>query len=173
MSDLPKLLICGLARHGKDEASDYLCKNYGFKAESSSHAAARIFIYDTLKSTFNYKSIDECFNDRHNHRELWYRLICLYNRTDKAALAKEIMKDNQIYCGMRDKDELNECLDTGVFDYAVWIDASDRVDYVEPSSSINIDYNMFKMHIKNNGTKEQFYVALDGLMEFLEVERVL
>ena len=170
--NLPKLLICGLGEHGKDEATSYLCKTYGFNAESSSHAAARIFIYDTLKSTFNYKSVEKCFEDRRNHRELWDRLICLYNRTDKAALAKDIMKDNQIYCGMRDKEELYECLDTGVFDYAIWVDASERVDYIESSDSVNIDASMFKMHINNNGTKEQLYAALDGLMEFLEVERV-
>ena len=192
MKNLPRLLIGGQGRHGKDEAALYLCKHYGFKAESSSHAAARIFIFDILKNSdilvggntlinrlkllfglkkTGYKTVEECFEDRHNHRELWYRLICLYNREDKAALAKEIMKDNQIYCGMRDKDELFACKNN-VFDCTIWIDGSKRVEYVEDSSSINVDSSMFEEIIDNNSTLEDFYKNLDGLMDKLGVSKL-
>lgn len=168
MSDVkPKLLIIGQGRHGKDTVVDYLVEKYGMNSESSSHASARIFIFYTLKDEFGYKNVDECFNDRHNHRALWYRLICLYNREKKSALAKEIMKHNDIYCGMRDAIELVKCKEENVFDAIIWVDASERVDYIEPDTSINVQKEDADYIVNNNGTLEQTFEQVDKIMETL------
>jgi hypothetical protein len=78
---------------------------FGYNYKSSSLAASEIFIYDTLKDKYGYKTPEECFEDRVNHRAEWFDLICDYNKDDKARLAKEIMKSADIYVGMRSNEE--------------------------------------------------------------------
>ena len=100
----PKVLLLGNCRHGKDSMAEILNTEFGFKFLSSSQACADIFIYDALKDLYGYKTPEECFEDRVNHRPEWYQMICEYNKDDKARLAKDILKLNDCYVGMRDRD---------------------------------------------------------------------
>lgn len=153
--DFPSLLILGNARHGKDTLAELLRDNFGLKFESSSQSAADIFIYDELKGKYDYSSPEECFEDRVNHRQEWYEMICDYNKDDKARLAKDILKRTDCYVGMRDRGEIEECLNQELFDLIIWVDASDRLPG-EPASSFNIDKTCADIVIENNGTYEEF-----------------
>ena len=82
------LLIIGHARHGKDTVAEIISEFTGYKFESSSMAAARIFIFDALKEKYGYKSFNECFEDRVNRRKEWYDLICAFKEKDSSSLAK-------------------------------------------------------------------------------------
>ena len=134
---MKKLLIIGHARHGKDTFAEFLRDLYGYTFESSSLAASNIFIYDKLKYIYNYKTPEECFNDRVNHRAEWYNLIVDFNRNDRSALAKEILKKSDIYVGMRDNDEIEECIKQGLFDLIIGV-YNYRVPE-EDKSSFNIN----------------------------------
>lgn len=151
----PKLLLIGNARHGKDSMAEILNEHFGLKFQSSSQAAADIFIYDTLKDAYNYQTSEECFEDRVNHRAEWYNLICDYNKEDRARLAKEILLESDCYVGMRDRGEITECLRQGIFDLVVWVDASKRLP-PESSESFNIDESCADIIIDNNGTFDEF-----------------
>ncbi len=153
--EFPNLLILGAARHGKDTLAELLRDNFGLKFLSSSQACADIFIYDTLKDKYNYKTPEECFEDRMNHRQEWYEMICDYNKDDKARLAKEILKTTDCYVGMRDREEIEECMNQGLFDLIVWVDASGRLP-LEGKESFNIDKSCADVIIENNGTYEEF-----------------
>lgn len=150
-----KLVILGPARWGKDSMAEILNAEFGFKYLSSSQACANIFIYDALKDFYDYKTPEECFEDRVNHRAEWYQMICEYNKDDKARLAKDILKLNDCYVGMRDREEIEESLRQGLFDLVIWVDASDRLP-PEDVSSFNIDKSCADIVIDNNGTYEQF-----------------
>ena len=156
------ILIIGHARHGKDTVAEFLRDIYGFKFASSSYSAAKIFIYDRLKDKYGYKSLDECFEDRVNHRCEWHDLICWYNAEDKARLAKEIMKENDIYVGMRSDDEIQACVEQGVFDVVVGV-YNPRKPH-EGTGSFNIDLFMMSDYvILNNRTKESLYNQVSEL----------
>jgi adenosyl cobinamide kinase/adenosyl cobinamide phosphate guanylyltransferase len=75
-SKFPRLLVLGNARHGKDTFAEILRDNFGLKFISSSQAAADIFIYDELSEKYDYKTSEECYEDRSNHRAEWYNMIC-------------------------------------------------------------------------------------------------
>ena len=150
-----KLLILGNMRHGKDSFAEILNEHFGLSFQSSSQAAANIFLYDSLKDKYGYKTPEECFEDRVNHRAEWKNMICHYNKDDRAKLAKEILKNSDCYVGMRDREEINECMRQGLFDIIVWIDASDRLP-LEPADSFDIDKSCADIIIENNGTFEEF-----------------
>lgn len=150
---LPKLLVIGHGRHGKDTVCDILKENYGFKFQSSSEFCAKKFIYNALKSKYGYKNYDECFVDRHNRRVEWFDLIHEYCRGDYARLGRDIFAENDIYCGLRNKAEFHAMRNTGVFDYCIWVDRSDHLP-PEDLKSMNLEIWMADFVIDNNGTLE-------------------
>ncbi len=150
-----KILVCGHAKHGKDTFAELLNEHFGLTFKSSSQSAADIFLYDALKDKYGYKTPEECFEDRVNHRAEWKDLICDYNKDDRAKLAKEILKNSDCYVGMRDRAEINECMKQGLFDIIVWIDASDRLP-LEPADSFDIDKSCGDIIIENNQDYETF-----------------
>jgi len=79
-----KLLIIGYGANGKDTVAEYWQKEFGLTFSSSSLTACKIFLFDYLKDKYNYKTYEECFNDRHNHRQEWFDLIKDYNKDDGA-----------------------------------------------------------------------------------------
>jgi hypothetical protein len=152
---LPKLLLVGNMRHGKDSFAEILNQEFGYTFESSSQAAANIFLYDLLKDKYNYQTPEECFEDRINHRQEWYEAICEYNKDDKAKLAKGILKRSDCYVGMRDWEEIDECKRQGLFDIIIWVDASERLPH-EDASSFNITKDCADIIIENNTDFEAF-----------------
>ena len=147
-----KILILGKMRQGKDTLAELLNEYYGMTFKSSSEMANELFIYDKLKNKYGYNSPEECFEDRMNHREEWYLMICGYNMQDKSRLTKDIITKYDCYVGMRDLDEFNAS--KHLFDLIIWVDASKRLPSKDTTNKISID----EAHIvlTNNGTYEDF-----------------
>lgn len=163
---LPKLLIIGHGRHGKDTVCEILKESYGFSFESSSQFCSKLFIYNMLKDRYGYKSEEECYADRHNHRAEWYSAICDYNVPDAARLGRDIFSAHDIYCGLRNKKEYHAMRNTGVFDYAIWVDRSDHLP-MEDKSSMTLEQWMADYTIDNNGTLEELHYNTHQLMKFI------
>ena len=149
-----KLLIIGHGRHGKDTVAAMLNEEFGLTHLASSEASSTIFVFDVLREKYGYTTVDECFNDRANHRAEWYDLICDYNKNDQARLAKEIVSRANIYVGMRSSIELDECIKQGVFD--VIIGVIDPRKPFEDLASMSIDVEKYSnVLILNDGTLEE------------------
>lgn len=145
-----KILVCGHGRHGKDEFAEQL----GLPHSSSSWFACNDFIFDALKNKYGYETVEQCYNDRHNHRKEWFQMIEDYNKDDWSKLSKNILKEYDVYVGMRSLKEFEAS--KHLYDDIVWIDASERVP-LEDDSSNKITKEMCKTVITNNGTLEEFY----------------
>lgn len=150
----PKLLVLGHGRHGKDTVCEILRDKYSYSFESSSKFCSKLFIYDQLRHKYKYKNEEQCYEDRHNHRAEWYDAICEYNTPDAARLGREIFKAHDIYCGLRNKREFFAMKNTGVFDYAIWVDRSDHLP-PESRDSMTIEQWMTDYTIDNNGTLKE------------------
>ena len=161
-----RLLVIGHGRHGKDTVCEILRDRYGYSFESSSQFCSRKFIYDQLKAVYGYASETECYNDRHNHRQEWYDAICNYNVPDAAKLGREIFAEHDIYCGLRNKKEFHAMRNTGVFDYAIWVDRSDYLP-PEPKTSMSLEQWMADYTIDNNGTLDDLEYNIDQLMHHI------
>jgi hypothetical protein len=132
-----KLLVIGHMRHGKDTVAEMIEEQTEMSFKSSSEMAAEIFIYDELKDKYGYSSFMECFEDRMNHRAEWHDLIKNYNNPDKARLAKEILKHNDMYVGMRSQAEIDKCIEDDIFDMIIGV--FDPTKPLEPKDSFDID----------------------------------
>lgn len=158
-----KIYVVGHARHGKDTVGDMLIKKLNLKAESSSYVAAKEFLFDRLKDQFGYKTVEECFNDRHSSQEmraLWHDLIYAYNTPDHTKLSRLIFRDNDIYIGIRKKEELQASIEANLAKFYIWVDASNRIPD-EDISSMSITKDMCNYVIDNNSTLEQLEINVD------------
>lgn len=164
--NLPKLLVIGHGRHGKDTVCDILKESYQFSFDSSSQFCSRLFIFDQLKDQYGYATEEQCYADRHNHRAEWYDAICAYNVPDPSRLGREIFKVHDIYCGLRNKKEFHAMKNTGVFDYAIWVDRSDHLPSEDPSS-MSLTQWMADFTIDNNGSLEQLQFNTHQLMQHI------
>jgi len=144
-------LVIGHARHGKDTVSEILCKNLNLTFVSSSLILAEEVIYPKLKDLYGYKSVEECFNDRSNHRKEWFTLLKEYNTPDKARLGRLILSKHDLYCGLRNIEEFYALKEINAFNYIIWVDASERKP-LEPITSMTITKEHADIIIDNNKT---------------------
>jgi hypothetical protein len=147
----PKILVIGHGRHGKDTVAEMLREEYGLRFTSSSlFCAERVVLPAMMAVGHQYATAKECFEDRHNHRELWYRVIEDFNTPDKTALARAILTENDVYVGLRSHREFHACRNAGLFDAVVWVDASERVPS-ESRGSMTLEPWMADYVLDNNG----------------------
>lgn len=161
-----KIVIFGYQQHGKDSACEYLQSAYGLTFTSSSWYACQAFLFEQLRHSMGYETIEQCFADRTNHRPLWYQAIRTYNDADRARLGREIFSGHDVYCGIRDREEF-ECLRAqGLFDLAIWIDACKRKP-PESSASMNLSPDDADVILSNNDDLTSLHRRLDCLMNRL------
>mgnify|MGYP006399899711 CR=1 FL=1 len=160
------ILVTGHGRHGKDTFCEVL-RYHGLTFTSSSLQAAKNYIFP-LWGKYRYDTIEECYNDRHtgDNRAIWYKLIQEYNTPDKSRLARDILYRNDVYCGMRCKEELSACDRIYLFDIKIWVDASDRLP-PESSDSMTITKDMCDIVIENNGSLDEFLSKIAYLANIL------
>ena len=150
-----KALVIGHGDHGKDQFAEYL----GLPFKSSSSMALDLFMFDRLNEHLEaaalvpYATKQEAHADRHNHRDFWFNEISAFTHDDKARMAKAILKEHDIYVGMRCLIEYEAS--KHLFDAVYWVDAQHRKP-LEPISSFSIDFIPHEMEwIDNNGSLEE------------------
>jgi len=148
MNRLPKLLVVGHGRHGKDTVCELL-EQYGYTFQSSSKFCSELFIFNELKDTYGYADEEECYADRHNHRTLWYNMIHDYCSNDLARLGRNLFAERDIYCGLRNRREFFAMQNEELFDYAIWVDRTDHLPTEDPSS-MSIEQWMCDYTLDNN-----------------------
>jgi hypothetical protein len=150
------LIVTGHKEHGKDEFCKILVEflpEYSF-ASSSLFVAERV-IFPVLAPLYGYKTIEECFIDRVNHRKEWFDLIVKYNGKELTRLGIEIFGKYHIYCGLRNIWELNALKAIDTVDLVIWIDASERKS-LESSDSLTISKYDADIILDNNTSIEEF-----------------
>lgn len=139
-----KILIIGHGRHGKGTVCEYL-KPFGFTSCSSSFMAGKEYVYpEYLRG--KYLSFEHAYEERgkdSDMRAFWASKISEYNSPDKTRLARKILESFDIYDGMRKLDEFVPCMLQKLFDVVIYVEAMDRVKYVDPTFDIPKKYATF------------------------------
>lgn len=157
-----KLLVLGHGRSGKDTVSEYIKSRTNLKYTPTSEILAQKVIYPILSD--RYSSWEECLKDRSNRRAEWFQILSEYNKSNPARFLLEVLEENDIYCGLRSKIELQYAIVYGKIDLIIWVDASERLP-VEDSSSMNIPKYVADFIIDNNGDLEELYFKLDRIIK--------
>jgi len=159
-----KYLILGHGGHGKDTFAEFLCAATGWKFGSSSRVALDA-IWPALQLACEYMPHEKelAFKHRGNHRRVWKELISLYNAADKSALCRRVLKDYDIYVGMRCDEEY--AASRHLFTAVIYVRADPRVP-PEPSMSIQYDPNSMIL-IDNSGEIEELQGQATALGELL------
>ena len=172
-----KLLIIGHARHGKDTVCEILRDEHGLDFQSSSWFCAERVVMPAMKAIHatamesfgeippDYQTVEECYADRGNWRDVWFNAIADYNRDDPARLAKEMVREFPIYCGLRNKRELDAIKAAGIYDLVVWVDASLRLP-PEDISSCTVTREDSDYCINNNGDLEALPMEVESMLAF-------
>lgn len=168
-----KLIVCGHGRHGKDTVCEILKTDYGINFKSSSEFVGKKAVYPYFQNHKPnlYKCWEECFEDRHRYRKLWYDLITDYNTPDLARMGKELFREYDMYCGIRNIEEFRELERQNVFDVSIWVDASERLP-MENHTSNTIKETDCNHTIDNNGSLEDLKLNIDALMKYLQIKKV-
>ena len=160
-------MIVGHGRHGKDTFADGF-RERGWLCKDSSYAAAEIFLFDELKGSMGYKTVDECWDDRHSHRALWFRMIAEYNHADNCRLMRSIYEHNDIYVGIRSQQELLAGLAQRLIDLVIWVERPGCKP--EGGKSMNIRRSDSGIVVYNDGSPESLRQKGRVLAELLDGE---
>lgn len=160
--DSIKICVMGWGRHGKDTFSEML----GLPYKSSSEYVNELCVWRGW-GEYLYDSPQACFDDRASYRTVWHQRLSHFNTPDKANLVRTVMKGNQIYCGLRCREELKASHDEGLFDITFWVDRSEFLP-AEDFASNNITSDMCDMVISNNHTEESMKLQADTIIEMIK-----
>lgn len=150
-----RIAVCAYGRHGKNSVSKLLFKMTGLRYPKSTSEAAAELVFSHLKESHDYKTVKQCWEDRHNHRSTWAKIIWEHNSPLGITLYADMVRDGcDILDGIRQADELSACVYHGIVDLTVWVDASKRMP-PEDSSSCTVGPDDCQHVIDNNGTLEQ------------------
>lgn len=150
-----KLIVIGDGKHGKDTVCGLLRDMYGCAFVSSSFFAMERAVRPYLQNVYGiiYNNLDDCYNDRSNHRSKWHDAIAAYCADDPTRLGRELFFEFNVYCGCRSKIEFDAMKKEGLFDFAFWVDRSEHVG-PEPISSNKLTWDMADFVIYNNSDLE-------------------
>jgi hypothetical protein len=160
----PKLLVIGHAEHGKDTVCEMLRDRHGLTfASSSLFVAEHVMLPAFEKVGHPYASAEECYADRRNHRAFWHETIRMFNHPNPARLAWMILKEHDVYCGMRHPEEFVACIKQRLFDAVIWVDGSHRKP-PEPATSMGLTIKMADYYVDNNGSLSETEDSVDRVM---------
>ena len=159
-----KVLIIGHGRHGKDTVAEIL-RDYHGRAFVSSSLFCADFVRQGMEDIgVTYPTPEACYEDRHNHRDFWFNSISEYNTPDKSRTAREMLEQgNDIYVGMRNREEFESCKKDKLFDCVVWVDRSTR-RLNEPASSMELKASDADIVLNNNFYLRELWLEIDKLV---------
>lgn len=174
-----KLLIIGHGRHGKDTVAEILRDYHGLSFRSSSHWCAEHVIYPKAKEEGFAGDWKWLYNCRHKNfpssfwegkfcgREFWYNSILEYNKTyGGAAVARELLKEVDVYVGMRSRYEFDSAMKEGLFDHVIWVDRSEHLP-PEGSESMELDSGDSNLIVDNNKGLKELWLNTYDLVEYI------
>lgn len=159
-----KLLIIGHGRHGKDTVAEMLVERRPMLSfMSSSLFVAQTVVRGDLEDIgINYLTLEDCYEDRFNHRDFWRDSIARYCNPPER-MAQGILSDHDIYVGMRTRREFVAA--RPLFDEVIWVD---RSFYEPPEPSCELTEDDATYYFNNNFGKRDLVYEMDDLQEFLE-----
>lgn len=160
---MPKILIVGHGRHGKDEACETLARATGWKNAGTTSLYLAPVVYQHLREIGYAGSPEEAYAQRHQHRDLWRRLGDEYRKDDPARLVKDAFAAGDITGGCRGLPEIQAVRREGLADLIVWVWRPSEPK--DPTLEFGPEHA--DLIVANVGTLEEFRLKIQRLGKLL------
>lgn len=157
-----RLIITGLAKSGKDTLCEMIGAINGMTSVSSSRIAIEtipeVFFRRLEQEGVLYGSIDEAYDDRENHRQVWFEIIRDWTMQNDQILARTIFENYDCYNGLRNYDELVAIRESDPELTLIWVERDNDGESHPGMESIRdeADYIFY-----NRGSLEQLQKAVE------------
>lgn len=111
------IAVVGHGRAGKDTIAEMLGKLTGLTYGGSMSRTVLPLVADSLGLL-----PEEAWPTRHEQRRYWYEWCNEFRKDDPALIAKMLLGTADFVVGIRDKVELEACIEQGLFRHFVWVD---------------------------------------------------
>lgn len=138
--DLPKILIVGPGRSGKDHLGNYIHEH----SEHTYGGSTSLYLTKYVAKEFGITE-EQAYSLRHQYREQWFKIGNKIRKNDWGLLQKEALQQGNVIAGVRDFREAVWACD-GLYDHIIWIQADVAVD-----PTLTFCYNDLAMMISLNG----------------------
>ena len=135
---LPKILVVGPGRSGKDTLGTWLHDNteHTYAGSTSLYLAKYVaaeydkqgYLMDDNGYKKGYSGHEVLFNERHGHRREWFRIGNLIRKNSHGMLQEEALRKGNVVAGIRDFKEAAWACYREIYDHIIWIDADVPVD---------------------------------------------
>lgn len=152
--------ICGHGRHGKDTVAEYLARITPLRYVAGTSWWAAPLVYQRFQEMgISYPSVTACWDDRHNHRQLWSDTIGAINTPDPVRLYRDCLAEQDLLTGLRWRHELAEVKAAKLCDLWLWVhDPRKPLDPTCQIAEADCDLTIF-----NGGTLAELHARLDKL----------
>lgn len=158
-----KLFVIGHKEHGKGQFCEIAQRIFGLTHMGTSAFNAQM-MFNLMRDTHGYTTVEECHADRKNHRELWFTEIRNFCGEVPHRVYSNILAEHNICEGARNRQEFESGrLHNATGDLIIWIDASERMP-LESSDSMELTKDDADIIIPNNGSKEAFEASVVRLL---------
>lgn len=140
---LPKILIVGPGRCGKDSLGEFINKN----SKHTYAGSTSKFLAKYVAQQFQI-SIEQAYELRHKHRERWFEIGNSIRESDHGLLQKEALAVGNVVAGIRDFREITWACCCDIYDHIIWIDAD-----VEQDPTLTFTANDIAVIFKGKRTK--------------------
>jgi len=140
---LPKILIVGPGRCGKDSLGDFIHKN----SKHTYAGSTSKFLAKYVAQQFQI-STEQAYELRHQHREQWFEIGNSIRENDHGLLQKEALAVGNVVAGIRDFREIAWACYNEIYDHIIWIDSD-----VEPDPTLTFTANDISVMLTGKRTK--------------------
>lgn len=162
--DKPVIAICGHGGHGKDTAAGFLSRelNLPYTGSTSSYALPEVAArFESLGRP--YPSLQACYDDRANHRQLWAEVIDEINAQDPVTLYRRCLVEQRLLTGIRKRREMQAVKTAKLAEFWVWIEKPGA----PPDPTQEFGPEACQLTMLNVGELEEFYDRLYVLARLL------
>lgn len=121
--DLPKILIVGPGRSGKDHLGKHIHEN----SEHTYGGSMSLYLTKYVAKEFGITE-KQAYSLRHQHRERWFEIGNKIRENDWGLLQREALQQGNVIAGIRSFEEAVWACDGWCYEHIVWIQADVPVD---------------------------------------------
>lgn len=164
---LPKILIVGPGRCGKDSLGEFIHKHSKHTYAGSTSKFLAKYVADLFKIT-----PEQAYEMRHKHRQQWFEIGNRIRENDHGLLQKEALAVGNVVAGIRDFREIAWACCCDIYDHIIWIDADVEPDptltFTSHDIAVMLQGKKTKLTIIKNNKDSQFFADARKLIEAIQ-----